>query len=617
MNLRTILTLMLIVFCSPCVILAADESPSMQPAPLPGFSAVGGNPKTVTLGSLDPNTGFKFMLDLTSRGAGISDAKLNEFDDRDHKNPQPLAVLSPTVNLDGTPAFSMASRTLTLDNQLQFRLDKLDWITSEAETSQNGPQIARFEAIIKNKTTGQPAIKLIKTYRVTPKIYDLDCDLTVENLSSDEHKIQFELTGPAGIKRDDPRTDSRKTIAAFRDTRGEIVSTFLDINKLKKAATPENRQLNQHNAGFLWAAITCKYFAAIVIPMPDANTNFCNWITDKSGWCANPDGDETIGIDLKSTVITLAPAENKTFNFKLFLGPKDKSLFDKVPMYQNLGFVYTMDFMACCCPAAIIHPLAFGILWLLKWLYTFIPNYGIVIIILVLLVRLILHPLTRLSQVSMSKYAKFNALPEVQEIRKQYGKNLMEMNRRIGEVQKKYGVSHSAAVMGMLPTMVQMPIWIALYGAVYASIDLRGAQFLPFWITDLSAPDALFRFKAVALPLLGTLDSFNLLPILMGVAFYLQQKLMPAQAAADPQTAQQQKIMMFMMPVMFPLMLYNSPSGLNLYIMASVFGGVIEQYIIKRHIAKQEELQSENLVPVTSKTGGKVKKPKPKPFFKI
>jgi len=103
----------------------------------------------------------------------------------------------------------------------------------------------------------------------------------------------------------------------------------------------------------------------------------------------------------------------------------------------------------------------------------------------------------------------------------------------------------------------------------------------------------------------------------MGVAFYLQQKLMPAQVAADSQAAQQQKIMMFMMPVMFPLMLYNSPSGLNLYIMASVFGGVLEQYYIKKHIAKQELVETENFVPVTSKTGGKVKKPKSKPFFKI
>jgi YidC/Oxa1 family membrane protein insertase len=596
--------------------MAADEAPSLQAAPQPSFSAVGGGPKTITLGSLDPNTGFKFLIDLTSRGAGISDAKLSEFGDLDHKNPQPLVLLSPTVNLDGTPAFSMATRSLILDNQLQLRMDKLDWTAGDVDTD-NGTQTARFEAIIKDKTTDKPVVKLTKIYRVTPKNYDLDCNLTIENLSSDEHKLQFEMTGPAGIKRDDLRTDSRKTIAAFRDTKGEIISTYLDINKLKKATTPESRQLLQHNAGFIWAAITCKYFTAVVVPAPDANMNFCNWITDKSGWFANPDGEETVGINLKTTAIALAPAASKTLSFKLFLGPKDKSLFDKVPMYQSLGFVNTMDFMACCCPAAIIHPLAFGILWLLKWLYTFIPNYGIVIIILVLLVRLILHPLTRLSQVSMSKYSKFNALPEVQEIRKQYGKNMMEMNRRIGEVQKKYGVSHSAAVMGMLPTMVQMPIWIALYGAVYASIDLRGAQFLPFWITDLSAPDALFRFKAIALPLLGTLDSFNLLPILMGVAFYLQQKLMPAQVATDSQSAQQQKIMMLMMPIMFPLMLYNSPSGLNLYIMASVFGGVLEQYYIKRHIAKQELVENENFVPVTSKTGGKVKKPKSKPFFKI
>jgi YidC/Oxa1 family membrane protein insertase len=616
MRFQIILAIVLIVFCSPCVILAAEEAPALQAAPQPAFSAVGGIAKTITLGSLDPNTGFKFLIDITSQGAGISDAKLSEFSDLDHKNPQPLALLSPTVNLDGTPASSMATRLIILDNQFQFRLDKLDWTADDVETDGN-TQVVHFEAIIKNKTTDQPAIKLTKTYRVATKIYDLDCDLTVENLTSDEHKIQLELTGPAGIKRDDPRTDSRKTIAAFRDNKGEIVSTILDISKLRKAATPENRQLIQQNAGFLWAAITCKYFTAIVVPTPDANMNFCNWVADKSGWYANSDGVETLGINLKTTTVTLAPAGKKTFSFKLFLGPKDKSLFDKNEMYKNLGFVHTIDFMACCCPAAIIYPLGFGILALMKWLHIFIPNYGIVIIILVLLVRLILHPLTRLSQVSMSKYAKFNALPEVQEIRKQYGKNIMEMNRRIGEVQKKYGVSHSAAVMGMLPTMVQMPIWIALYGAVYASIDLRGAQFLPFWITDLSAPDALFRFKAVALPLLGTLDSFNLLPILMGVAFYLQTKLTPTQATADPQTAQQQKIMMLMMPIMFPLMLYNSPSGLNLYIMASVFGGVLEQYYIKRHIAKQELLKTENFVPVTSKTGGKVKKPKPKPFFKM
>ena len=172
--------------------------------------------------------------------------------------------------------------------------------------------------------------------------------------------------------------------------------------------------------------------------------------------------------------------------------------------------------------------------------------------------------------------------------------------------------------MGFLPMFVQMPIWIALYSAIYASIALRGAPFLPVWITDLSAPDALFRFTAITLPLFGKLDSFNLLPILMGVAFYLQQKLMPKQAAAsaNPQVAQQQKMMMIMLPLLFPLMLYKAPSGLNLYIMASTFAGVIEQYVIRKHIREKEEAESKGLVAATSKTGGKIKKKKPKPFFK-
>ena len=75
-------------------------------------------------------------------------------------------------------------------------------------------------------------------------------------------------------------------------------------------------------------------------------------------------------------------------------------------------------------------------------------------------------------------------------------------------------------------------------------------------------------------------------------------------------------MMAIMMTVLFPLMLYSAPSGLNLYIMASTFAGAIEQYIIKKHIEQQEQVESAGLVSVTSKTGGKVKKKKPKPLFK-
>jgi YidC/Oxa1 family membrane protein insertase len=436
------------------------------------------------------------------------------------------------------------------------------------------------------------------------------------------------MTGPVGLGREGFRADMRKTVAGFTDAQGQVTSARLDVKKLRKAQATEDRRLMKPGANFIWAAATNKYFAAILVPLPDEDKAFCDWVTDKTGRYYNPDGDkrgdtgdETVGVDLKIAPSTLAPTGQadsiRQYNFQLYLGPKDKSIFDKNELYRSLGFYHTIDFLPCfCCPASIIHPLAFGILALMKWMYGFIYNYGVVIIILVFIIRIAIHPLTKKSQVSMSKMSEL--APKAEEIRKKYAKDKVEQNRQLMALYREHGFS---PITGMLPMFVQMPIWIALYSAIYASIELRGAAFLPFWITDLSVPDALYTFsKAVIVPLLGwKIESINLLPILMGAAFYLQQKLMPKPQAmaTNPQAAQQQKIMMIMMPIMFPLILYKAPSGLNLYIMASTFAGVIEQHIIRKHIRQKQQEQSQGLVAATSKTGGKTKKKKPKPFYRF
>ena len=452
----------------------------------------------------------------------------------------------------------------------------------------------------------------------------LESSLTIENLTDAEQNVRYSLAGPHGLEREAVRSDARKVITGFLNAKNEVIRGAADRRALQKAGKP--KAVEPKNGGrFLWAATTNKYFAAIVVPSPRDGQPFCNWMPGRNGVAYNPDGDrksdsgdETIGLNLASAIEGLKPAgqadSSKTYNFQIYLGPKDKSLFDKNEMYSKLGFKQTIDFRGCCCPDSIINPLAFGILGLMKIMHAFIPNYGVVIIILVFFMRLIMHPITKKSQISMSKMSKL--APRAEEIKKKYANNKQEMNKKLMELYREQGAS---PITGMLPMFVQMPIWIALWSAVYTSIDLRGAGFLPFWITDLSVPDALIRFSTITVPILGwKIYSLNILPLLMGVAFYLQQKLMPTQAnaSANPQMAQQQKMMMIMMPVMFPLMLYNSPSGVNLYIMASTFAGVIEQKVIRKHIAEKEEQEAKGLVAVTSKTGGKVKKKKPKPFFK-
>jgi len=674
----------------PCILLqqaTTDEKPEAAAVPAArsegleitdrtDFEAAGGPAKTVIIGAKDPKTedhetGFKFQLELSSVGAGIRkttfsngphDGRSSGFDDRDHKNPQPLVFLSPVRYADGHEILPMANKELVLVEQnRQFALDRLSWKSSDVEIAADGSsETAPFEAVIKG-ATGEPLLKVSKSYKVAVNSYLLECELSVENLSGVEQGVRFNLRGPVGPEREAFRTDMRKVVGGFI-TSGpdkEVVSSrkacqgqFLSRKSGLKDATLKYERARQagikaqiekaeenlrighdlpdrykrKDVHFIWAGATNKYFAAILRPVPDEEKDFCEWVKDGMAWFYNPDGDErgnsgdeTVGLDLRTEPVTLGakgqPDASKTYRFQLYIGPKDRDLFHKNELYKKLGFVHTIDFMpCCCCPAGIIRPLAFGILALMKGMYSFIPNYGVIIIILVFLMRLALHPVTKKSQVSMSKMTKL--APRTEEIKKKYANNKAEMNKQLMALYREQGAS---PIMGMLPMMVQMPIWIALWSAVNASIDLRGAPFLPFWITDLSMPDALVRFSAVTVPLLGwKIESLNLLPILMGLAFYLQQKLMPSQAtASNPQMAQQQKMMMIMFPVLFPLMLYKLPSGVNLYIMTSTFAGVIEQHIIRKHIREKEQRESKGLVSATSKTGGKVKKKKPKPFYRF
>jgi len=264
---------------------------------------------------------------------------------------------------------------------------------------------------------------------------------------------------------------------------------------------------------------------------------------------------------------------------------------------------------------------------MMKLTYIAVHNYGVAIIILVLLVRLILHPISKKSQVNMMKMQKFQ--PQMEELRKKYGDNKQEMSKRTMALYKDQGMA-SNFLLGCLPMFLQMPIWIALFTAVDGNVAIRHHGLFPaswHWLTDLAAPDRLIPFswfgltKPIEIPylsgLVGGIDAFNLLPILLTVAMYLQMKFSPQaqMTQANPQAAQQQKMMMYMMPVMMLLFFYSAPSGLNLYIMTSTFGGLIEQKYIRKHIKAIKDKEEEVKVTVTGKVSDKLgpRKRKAKP----
>jgi len=321
------------------------------------------------------------------------------------------------------------------------------------------------------------------------------------------------------------------------------------------------------------------------------------------------DPDKKHNDDLTFRYITIptpiAKGVTREVRFECYIGPKSKQAFEQVEAYKahNYYEVIKASFRWCA-PSALV-----GLMMTLLNVFHKIPphNYGLAIIVLVVVVRGILHPVTKKSQVNMMKMQTQQARlkPKLDQIREKYANDRTKLNQAMMEVYRQEGINPAGNVLACLPMMLQMPIWIALWTALASTIDMRHAPFDGWWIRDLAGPDALYRFsKPVTLPLVsylmgGPFETLNLLPVLLGISQLLQTKFMPRSQAPKPKSGDapdqmdQQRKMMMIMSVLFVFLLYNAPSGLNLYIMVSNLFGMLEQWRIRQHLASVDEQKEE------------------------
>lgn len=244
------------------------------------------------------------------------------------------------------------------------------------------------------------------------------------------------------------------------------------------------------------------------------------------------------------TLRTIQPSND--FSFKIYYAKKNYD--DLVALGNDLS--KSVDFGMW----AII---AVPILRSLQFIFDQTQNYGLAIIILTILMRLLLFPLQYKSFKSMKKMQVIQ--PELQKIRERHKENPQKLQQETMALFKKAGAN---PMSGCLPMLAQMPVFFAFYQVLFTSVELVGAPFY-FWISDLSEKDPLY-----------------ILPVLMGLAMFLNMKLTPA-TTADPT---QQKMMMFM-PVIFSLFMLNLPSGLTLYILISTVVGMGQQLLVYRQVA--------------------------------
>ena len=263
---------------------------------------------------------------------------------------------------------------------------------------------------------------------------------------------------------------------------------------------------------------------------------------------------------------------------RIFAGPYDDALLTKIDVtYRNPAKNYYPDYQEAQSIQGwfsfISEPFSKFLFFLMQIFFTVTRSWAASIILLTIALRAMMYPLNAWSIRSTSKMQEI--APKIKAVQEKYKKDPKRAQLEVIQIYKESKVN---PLTGCLPVLLQMPFLIGMFYLLKSTFPLRGAPFIPGWIDDLAAPDVLFSWGQ-PIWLIG--NEFHLLPILMGVAMYLQQRFtskLPKDPSKLSDSEKQQKMMGNMMAVLFTVMFYNFPSGLNLYFMFSTLLGLLQQW---------------------------------------
>lgn len=575
----------------------------------------------------------KLQIELTSRGAAVSQILLAEQKDGkyvhrlDLDTNEPYVLLEPVEDpASGSVYRSYLTRQITLGRQ-ELPLNDLCW-----EVARQDSHNAVFTTTLRGADGAGERLRITKSYALEPGSALTQLRLKVENLSDSPLDLSLQQDGPVGVAKEHRQYEMRRLVRARREEQ-QVTPKAYGRRDLLKAPL-----LGSSEEGFLWVALANKYFAVFTRPLPRPGTTAVDYVRQVVGRVAIDAAVQKDPGDYLARIVTtpqkLAPGESTEYAFEVYAGTKsEQDLEDANPAFADrtqIGYIAARDAdRRCCCTFAWLTSLMTA---LLEGIEAIVRNYGIAIMVLVVIIRTLLHPLAVFQQKSMYRMQEAQARlkPKLDAIKDKYPNDKVKVNQETMKLYGEEGVNPMASMVGMLPMMLQMPILIALWTALNTDVHLRHAGFDPWWITDLSAPDEFYKFDhPITIPILGWLpligrifqniEAINLLPILMGVSMWLQQKYMPKPgmqakrdaakkaAAEDKPTrkssgmspedqARQQQMMMYMMTFFFPLMFYMMPAGLNLYWLSTNVFGIFESLRIRKQM-KRDQQRRERLGP--------------------
>ena len=384
------------------------------------------------------------------------------------------------------------------------------------------------------KGTLPGGLSITRTLVFRPDSYMIDIKYLVENQGSGAAQISPALT----LNNTPFAHGSTTSRYLFRGPAAYVNDKLVEIKPKKLADGPKILQ-----GKVSWAGYEDNYFLDSIIPLTEG--------TQMVTVGGTPERVRTV---VSEGVFNLAPGGSATYSYKMYFGPKKLSILrtEDHDLAKVINFGW-FDFLA--------KPT----LWLLNWLYGYVGNYGVAIIIITILIKLVFWPITSKGMRSMKNMQKLQ--PKVAKLKEKYKDDPTKMNQEMMALYKTYKVN---PVGGCLPMLIQIPFFFALYRVLMAAIELRHAPFM-LWINDLSAPDRLMIGFDIPY-----IHGIPVLTLLMGLSMYLQQKMTPT--TADPTQA---RIMQFL-PVVFTFMFINFASGLVLYWFVNNLLSILQQQLINR-----------------------------------
>ncbi|MCA9277633.1 MAG: YidC/Oxa1 family insertase periplasmic-domain containing protein [Phycisphaeraceae bacterium] len=394
-----------------------------------------------------------------------------------------------------------------------------------------------------------------------------------------------------------------------------------------------NPQSTEKGFRLAWVGIADRFFGVVTMPRVGSNPTSKQLTSieaiDRSLLDpSSADATNTMVLRFVSPARTIAAGETAHLDTAIYAGPLATAAIKSEPIAVEMGAIKMIAYnlggaCAFCTFEWLTHPL----IWILRTLHSFVVfDWAIAIICLVVIVRTLLHPITKWSQIRMQRFGKqMQAMsPKQKAIQEKYKDDRRKMQEEMTRLWREEGIS-PVGMLGCLPMFLQTPVWIALYAALFFAEELRhqpaffglfqkisGGQW-PF-LADLSNPDSFIPLgHAFTLKLWGAVTGINILPLLLGVVFFVHQKYLtpPTQATMTPEQQTQQKIMKVMMVVMFPVFMYNAPSGLAIYFIANSTIAIFENKYIRAHMDKYELLDLEKNPMKKRSSGAQIRKAVP------